>query len=64
MEQLFSAAHAASRAYAQSWRRGNIVRAQNRLREKALTKRLANFYLDEIEHEIDFIIFEKDFDAA
>ena len=64
MEQLFIAAHAASRSYSQSWRRGNIIRAQNQLREKTLTKRLINFYLDEIEREIDFIIFEKDFDAA
>ncbi|WP_439357834.1 hypothetical protein [Bradyrhizobium sp. DASA03007] len=60
MEQLFSAAHAASRMYAQSWRRGNIVRAQNQLRKDKLSKRLVNFYLDDIDREIDFIIFEKD----
>jgi hypothetical protein len=64
MEQLFSAAHAASRMYAQSWRRGNIVRAQNQLRKHQISKRLSEFYLDEIEREVDFIIFEKDFDAA
>ncbi|WP_029083428.1 hypothetical protein [Bradyrhizobium sp. th.b2] len=60
MEQLFSAAHAASRMYSQSWRRGNIVRCQSRLRQTRLTKRLIDFYLDEIEREIDFIIFERD----
>jgi hypothetical protein len=64
MEQLFSAAHAASRMYASSWRRGNIVRAQNQLRKNLQSKRLVDFYLDEIEREVDFIIFEKDFDAA
>lgn len=64
MEQLFSAAHAASRMYAQSWRRGNIIRCQRKLRELRLTRRLTDFYLDEIDREVDFIIFEKDVDAA
>lgn len=60
MEQLFSAAHAASRMYAQSWRRGNILRCHKQLREKRLTRRLTDFYLDEIDREVDFIIFERD----
>jgi hypothetical protein len=64
MEQLYAAANIASRFYAASWRRGNITRCQSRLREKTLTKRLKNFYLDEIDREIDFILFKDQFDAA
>lgn len=64
MEQLFSAAHAASRMYSQSWRRGNIIRCHTNLRKVNGSKRLVNFYLDEIDREVDFIIFEKDLDVA
>ena len=59
MEQLYALASAASRIYAQSWRRGNIVRAQNKLRQKNLSRRLINFYLDEIELEIGHLLSEE-----
>jgi hypothetical protein len=52
MEQLYAAASAASRFYAASWRRGNIIWAQNRLREKSLSRRLTEFYLDDIDREV------------
>jgi hypothetical protein len=64
MEQIYAAANAALRIYAASWRRGNIVRAQNRLREKTLSRRLKEFYIDDIDREVDFILFEDKFDAA
>jgi hypothetical protein len=64
MEQLYAAADTASRIYAASWRCGNIARCQSRLREKTLTQRLRNFYLDEIDREVDFILFKDNFDAA
>jgi hypothetical protein len=60
MDQLYSAAHAASQMYSQSWRRGNIVRCHTNLRKVGSSRRLVNFYLDEIDREVDFIIFEKD----
>ncbi|MDB5603470.1 MAG: hypothetical protein JWP25_370 [Bradyrhizobium sp.] len=58
MEKLFAVANVASRIYALSWRRGNIIRAQNRLREPTLSRRLINFYLDEIELEINHMLSE------
>jgi hypothetical protein len=64
MEQLYVAASTASRIYATSWRRGNIVRAQNHLREKTLSRRLREFYIDEIDREVDFLLSEDKFDAA
>ncbi|WP_316196604.1 hypothetical protein [Bradyrhizobium sp. SZCCHNS3053] len=64
MERLFAAAHAAARLYGASWRRGNIIRAQRKLQEQRLSRRLRNFYFDEIDREIDFIIFESAVDVA
>jgi hypothetical protein len=64
MELLFAAADAASRSYAASWRRGNIIRAQTRLRENRQSRRLINFYLDDIDREVDFILLENTLDAA
>jgi hypothetical protein len=64
MELLFAAADAASRYYAASWRRGNIIRAQTRLRENRQSRRLINFYLDDIDREVDFILLENTLDAA
>lgn len=58
MDQILTAAEAASQLYVLSWRRGNIVRAQKRLRERSTTKALVNFYLDEIEREINFMLFK------
>jgi hypothetical protein len=59
MERLYALANAASRIYAQSWRRGNIVRAQTRLRDRNLSRRLVNFYLDDIEFEIGHMLSQE-----
>jgi hypothetical protein len=64
MEQLYAAANTAARIYAVSWRRGNIIRAQEYLRNKSISRRPKDFYLDEIDREVDFILFEDNFDAA
>lgn len=52
MEQLHAIAAEASKLYEASFRRSNIVRAQNRLRDRGLSRTLIDFYLDEIELEV------------
>jgi hypothetical protein len=64
MEKIYAAAHAASRIYSASWRRGNIVRAQTRLKDRSLSRRLFDFYLDSIESEVNHLLRENQNDAA
>ena len=56
--EIHAAAHEALRIYSRSFRRGNILRARNQLRNRTLSKRLINFYLDEIDLEIDRMLSE------
>ncbi|ARQ95379.1 hypothetical protein [Bradyrhizobium phage BDU-MI-1] len=53
---IYAAASAALRVYHRSFRRGNIIRAQGMLRNRTLSKRLVNFYLEDIDREIDFML--------
>jgi len=58
MGEIYAAANTASRIYNASFRRGNIVRATNMLRNRALSRRLIDFYLDEIDREINHMLSE------
>ncbi|WP_091977180.1 hypothetical protein [Bradyrhizobium ottawaense] len=64
MEKIYAAANAASRIYSASWRRGNIIRAQTRLKDRSLTRRLVDFYLDSLETEVSYLLTESQRDAA
>ncbi|MGJ4953062.1 hypothetical protein [Bradyrhizobium sp. HKCCYLS20291] len=57
MEQLYAAAHAASRLYAQSWPQEHIAMCRRQLK-RSLGPRLRRFYQDEIERNIDLILME------
>ena len=58
VEKIYAAAQAASRIYSGSWRRGNIIRAQIRLRNPQLTKRLVEFYLASLDEEVNHMMKE------
>jgi len=58
VETIYAAAQVAARTYSASWRRGNIIRAQVRLRNPTLTRRLREFYLDSIDEEVRHMMKE------
>ncbi len=53
---VYAAANEASRAYNKSMRRAHILRAYPHLRNRNLSRRLVEFYLDDIDREIDHIL--------
>lgn len=55
---IYAAAHAALRAYNKSFRRGHILRAYPHLRNRNLSRRLVEYYLADIDREIDHILGE------
>lgn len=57
---VYAAANAAVRIYNSSFRRGNILRAQMKLKQRTLTKRLVDFYLDDIDREVNLMFWETD----
>lgn len=55
---IYSAANSALRAYNKSHRRGHILRAYPHLRNRNLSRRLVEYYLADIDREIDHILRE------